>query len=76
MKAQTSHTRLTNLQLELLKVFSYELTEQELLDVKNLLAHYFAQKATEEMDKFWKTHNLTETTMEEWLNEYHRTPYS
>lgn len=28
--------KLTNLQLELLKLFSYELSEQDLLDVKDL----------------------------------------
>ena len=75
MKTQTTQNTLTNLQLELLKVFSYELTEQELLDIKDLLAHYFAQKATEEMETFWETHNLTDETMDEWLHEHHRMPY-
>ncbi len=75
MKAQTTQNKLSNLQLELLKVFSYELTEQELYDIKDLLAHYFAQKATEEMETFWDTHNLNDATMDEWLQEHHRTPY-
>lgn len=75
MNTQTSHNKLTNLQLELIKLFSYDLTEQELSDVKDLLARYFANKATEEMDTLWETQKLTDETMDEWLNEHHRTPY-
>jgi hypothetical protein len=75
MKQQIAQNKLTNLQLELLKLFSYELTDQELLDIKDLLAHYFAQKATQEMDIFWETHNLTDEIVDEWLNEHHRIPY-
>lgn len=76
MVPEVSSSKLTNLQLELLKLFSYQLNEQDLLDVKNLLARYFANKATQEMDNFWETHHLDEATMEEWLEENHRTPYS
>ena len=46
--------KLTNLQLELLKVFSYQLNQQQLTDIKNLLANYFAEQATQEMDKLWE----------------------
>ena len=37
MATSTVPTKLTNLQLELLKLFSYNLSQQELLDVKDLL---------------------------------------
>jgi hypothetical protein len=49
--------KLTNLQLELLKVFSYQLNQQQLTDIKNLLANYFAEQATQEMDKLWEENN-------------------
>ena len=75
MKTQTVSNKLTNLQLELIKLFSYDLSERELLDVKDLLARYFANRATEEMDTLWDSQNLTDETMDEWLNEHHRTPY-
>ena len=75
MKTQTVSNKLTNLQLELIKLFSYDLSERELLDVKDLLARYFANRATEEMDTLWDSQNLTDETMGEWLNEHHRTPY-
>ena len=67
--------KLTNLQLELLKVFSYQLNQQQLTDIKNLLANYFAEQATQEMDKLWEENNWDNNTMEEWANEHLRTPY-
>ncbi len=76
MKTEFSPGKLTNLQLELLKVFSYQVSEQDLLNVKDLLAQYFANKATQEMDDFWETHHLNDATMDEWLEEHHRTPYA
>jgi len=67
--------KLTNLQLELLKIFSYQLNQQQLTDIKNLLANYFAEQATQEMDKLWEENNWDNNTMEEWANEHLRTPY-
>lgn len=75
MGTEVSPGKLTNLQLELLKLFSYHLSEQDLLNVKDLLARYFANKATQEMDDFWETCHLDETTMDQWLEEHHRAPY-
>lgn len=66
--------KLTNLQLELLKVFSYQLDQQQLTDIKNLLANYFAQQATQEMDKLWDENNWDNNTMADWANEHLRTP--
>ncbi len=66
---------LTNLQLELLQTFKYNLDEQQLLEIKELLAKYFADKATEEMDKLWDEKGWDEATMEEWSKEHMRTEY-
>ncbi len=63
---------LTNLQLELLKVFSYELNEQQLKEVRALLSRYFAEKATQEMDKLWEDQNWSDETMMQWSNEHLR----
>ncbi|MCX7110196.1 MAG: hypothetical protein NTX45_08720 [Proteobacteria bacterium] len=60
----------TNLQLELLKVFSYQLNQQQLTDIKYLLANYFAEQATQEMDKLWEQQGWDEITMVEWANEH------
>ena len=67
--------KLTNLQLELLKTFSYQLNQQQLTDIKNLLGNYFAEQTTQEMDKLWEQNNWNDDTMTEWANEHLRTPY-
>lgn len=66
---------LTNLQLELLQTFKYDLSEQQLIEIRELLANYFADKATEEMDRLWDEKGWDEKTMEEWSNEHMRTKY-
>jgi hypothetical protein len=60
------------LQLELLKVFSYQLNQQQLTDIRNLLANYFAEQATREMDKLWEQQGWDENMMVEWANEHMR----
>ena len=68
--------KLTNLQVELIKMFNRQVPEEQLLEIKNLLAKYFADVATHEMDKLWVENNWSNDTMEEWLEEHHRTPYN
>ena len=65
--------KLSNLQLELLKVFSRNLSDSQLLEIKQILANYFAQKATEEMDRLWDEKGWTNETMEGFLKEKMRT---
>ena len=70
------HTqKLTTLQLELVKLFSYKVAENQVLEIKKLLSTYFANKATEEMDKLWEENNWSEETMKEWSNEHLRMAY-
>lgn len=64
---------LTNFQLELLKMFSIPLQEDQLKEIKELLSRYFAEKATEEMDRLWEQNNWSDETMREWTNEHMRT---
>lgn len=67
--------RLSNLQLELLKLFQYNISDEQILEIRDLLAKYFARKATEEMDALWETNNWDEKTMEDWGKEHMRTKY-
>ena len=60
---------LTNLQLELLKLYSMELSEEQLKDVQRLLANYFAKQASDEMDRLWEEQSWNEDTMKAWLAE-------
>ena len=60
------------MQLELLKVFRYSLPDSQLLEIRDLLARYFAEKASEEMDRLWDENGWTNETMKSWLNEHLR----
>jgi hypothetical protein len=64
--------KLTNVQIELLKLFQYNLPEKQLLEIKNILAKYFAESATEEMDKLWEEKGWDSNTMNDWANEHLR----
>ena len=61
--------KLSNLQLEILKTFSYDLSEPQILEIRNLLAQYFAKKATDEMDILWDENKWSNETMDKWSNE-------
>lgn len=65
---------LSNLQLELLKLYSSNISEEDLLHIKHYLARYFALKAIGEADKVWDEKGYTNDTMDQWLNE-DDTPY-
>ncbi len=67
--------KLTNLQLELLQTFSYALPDQQLIEIRQLLAQYFLDKVDEEMDNLWQVKGWTVNTIEEWAKEHERTPY-
>jgi len=75
MSVQEQSTKLSNLQLELLKLFSRNISDEQLLEIKEILSAYFAELATREMDKLWEEKGWTQETMEQWLREHMRTPY-
>lgn len=64
--------KLTNAQMELLKLFKYELPEKQLVEIKNILAKYFADTASDEMDRLWEENGWSNETMEEWAGEHMR----
>lgn len=63
---------LSNMQKELLKLYSTDIPDEQLEEIKLLLSNYFADKATEEMDKLWDKNNWNEQTMNQWANEHNR----
>jgi len=64
-----SNDKLSNLQLELLKIYSKDVSNSELNDIKALLANYFAKKAVNKADKIWNEKNYDNSLMDKWLNE-------
>ncbi len=64
---------LSNLQVELLKLYSNGVAEKNLREIKLMLANYFAQTASDAMDEIWEEKSLTAQDMIDWTNEHNRT---
>ena len=62
----------SNIQLELLKLYSRNVSESDLVQIKLLLAHYFVEKAMDEADHIWEEKGYT---AEKILETHRRTPY-
>lgn len=58
----------SNAQLELLKAFSHQLSENELKELRKLLARFFANRLMLEADKVWEEQNWSDEKVEELLN--------
>jgi len=58
---------LSNIQLEILKAFSHNLSEQELIEFKNLIAQYFDKRAIKKADEVWEEKNWTEKDVNQLL---------
>lgn len=61
--------QLTALQLELLKAYAFEPTEEELLQVKALLGKFFASRLTTRVDQAVKEKGITQDDLDHWLND-------
>jgi len=61
---------LSNVQIELLKLYSTDLGQDDLMELRRLLANHFAQKAVNGADGIWNQKEMSDRTMEDWLNEH------
>jgi hypothetical protein len=59
----------SNVQLELLKLYSTDISDSELEEVKQKLADFFAKKATDEANKLWDEKNMDNNLMTKWLDD-------
>ncbi len=61
--------KLSSLQLDLLKVYSFQPSETDLLAVRQLLAAYFSNKLTNTIRNAVDGQGITEADLTHWLNE-------
>jgi hypothetical protein len=59
---------LSNLQLELLKLYGSGVSEEDLQAINQLIINFFAKKAQDEADKVWQTKKYSNDLMDGWLN--------
>jgi len=64
----TERQPLTNVQLEILKTFSFSLSEQDLAEMKKILANFFAKRAIALADKAWDEQGWDDKKVENLLN--------
>ena len=60
---------LTNTQLELLKLYATELSEEDLQELRDILANFYAKKSIQKADQLWDEQSLSDDDMDQWLND-------
>ena len=68
-------TKFSNLQIELLKIYQNNISEQDLIFIKNFLANYFANKVTNQFEEFIKENHISNEEVNSWSKEHLRTHY-
>ncbi len=61
--------KLSELQLELLKIYSFNPSSEDLVQIKKMLATFFAGKLIGNVEKAIEDKNITNEDLENWLNE-------
>ncbi|MFT3704954.1 MAG: hypothetical protein QM802_21490 [Agriterribacter sp.] len=72
MLEQEQSSKLSNLQLELLKIFSRNIPDEQLHEIKGILSRYFADKASDEFEKLAEQRGWTADTYRTCANEHNR----
>ena len=60
---------LSNVQMELMKLYGTDMSDADLNELKNVLAKFYADKAIAAANKIWDQKSLTNDDMDKWLNE-------
>jgi len=63
---------LSNLQLELLKVYSRQIADEDVVAIRKMLADYFAQKAIKIADEAWDEKGWSATDADILAKEHNR----
>lgn len=72
----TQQQTLNNHQLEILKLFSRNLDDNDLIEIKRLITKYLADKVIKMADDIWDKKGWTNEDMEKLLATHERTPYN
>ncbi|MEI6277171.1 MAG: hypothetical protein WCP08_14325 [Prolixibacteraceae bacterium] len=70
-----TNDKMTNLQLELLKMFKYDLSESQMGELREVLSDYFAKKVDAGMEKVCNEKEWSISTIESIANQHTRTSY-
>ena len=59
---------LSNVQMELLKLFAHNVSEKDLSEIKKMIAHYLLEKARDRADEIWDERGYTDEKLKAMLN--------
>jgi len=65
-------SKLNNVQLHLLKLFSKKMDDNSLDEIKEILTEYFYKKVIEIADSEWDKKNYDDNEMDKWVFEGNR----
>lgn len=66
----------TGYQMQILESIANVKDERDILEIRDLIAEYFSNKALDAMDKLCAEGKLSDKTIESWQTEHMRTPYT
>ena len=75
MPATNLKSPLNPAQLEILKLFSRDLPEEDLLAIKRLIVKYLVEKASRMADQIWQEKGWTNEDMDKLAHTHMKTPY-
>jgi hypothetical protein len=61
--------KLSPLQLELLKIYSFQPSEKEMIELKDILARYFASRFIDKVSAAAEIQAITDQDLDKWLEE-------
>jgi len=60
---------LSNVQTELLRLYTTNLDESDLDELKQMLARFYAERSIKRANQIWDERGLTDSDMLQWLTE-------
>jgi hypothetical protein len=69
MDISSLHPPLSNIQAELLKVFSADIPDKHLAELKNIIARFLLDQARDKADAVWDEKGYTDEKLQQLLND-------
>ena len=63
------HAALSNIQSEMLKLFSADIPEKDLVEIRNIIARFLLNKARDKADSIWESRGYTDEKLGQILNK-------
>ena len=60
---------LTELQAEMLKLFATKVSEEDLIEIRNMIARYLLERARDEADAIWDERGYTDEKLKQLLEK-------